>query len=495
VTRRLLLVAALLGAAALVVAGTGPAQPAEGPEAVRVAFGEDPSSTLSLTFRGPPAQEALVELAPAQGDNATARAEPHPLPGTEEVGYRALAEGLEPGTAYAYEVRLDGATTTGSTSTAPAPGGSVGLTAFGDHGVAADRPTARHDGDAPRKVSELAANLSADVHLHAGDLSYADGDAAIWERYFERQEVLWGAVPTMSVPGNHEREPGQGYANYDARTTMPEDDDVGRWWSVQAGNVQVIGLNSDTACTEGQAVQAVPTSGYECGGNAETREPNEDQLAFLEGELQAAEEADTVDWTVVVFHDPMHSTAEHGSDASIQDLWRPVLEDGGADLVVNGHDHVYQRTTTVVGGEPANEGPMYIVHGAAGSGFYEFEDDDEDEDPPAWEAARANDAYGVLGMATDGDRLEGWFVTLNGTIRDRFVLEGGADGPPSLVAGTDAGGERGGAEGDGAREGRDDDAAAPTDDGDEGSPVPAPGAAALLAAGGAAALAGSRRYT
>lgn len=457
-------------------------EPADGPEGLHVAYGEDATTSLTVTFSGPPAVEASVEVSPPGGDNRTVEAEANPLPGEEEAGYRATVDGLEPDTAYAYRAVLDGeASDSFVASTAPAgDANATRITMFADHGVPADRPTARHDGDAPLENMRLAAGFSAHAHLVAGDISYADGDAEIWDLYFQKNEPLWATTPTMTVPGNHEREAGQGYANYDARLTMPEADEVGRWWTVQVGNVQLVGLNSDTACAESEAVQAFPGASWDCaGGQDQAREPNEDQLAFVEETLQAAEEDPSVDWTVVQYHNPTYSTGPHGSNMDVQALWVPLFEEHGADLVLNGDDHLYQRTETLQEGEPADEGPVFIVNGAGGSDPYEFQD--EDQEPPAWEATRYADGYGTLVLETDGDRLEGRFVTLNGTVVDRFALEGGAEGPPTLAP-VDGTAEDDGAEGEAADE----------EDGDDGALVPAPGAASLVAGIAMAALAVSR---
>ncbi len=46
---------------------------------------------------------------------------------------------------------------------------------------------------------------------------------------------------------------------------------------------------------------------------------------------------------VVVFHHPVFSCGPHGSTAGVQRLWLPVIEEWAPELVVNGHDHNYQR--------------------------------------------------------------------------------------------------------------------------------------------------------
>lgn len=88
--------------------------------------------------------------------------------------------------------------------------------------------------------------------------------------------------------------------------------------------------------------------------------------AFMEQAIQATAEED-IEWKVVVFHHAPYSTASHQADWDIVDRRNelsPVMKELAIDLVLNGHDHVYDRTF-VMGGEngttPLNEeGKDYI---------------------------------------------------------------------------------------------------------------------------------------
>ena len=67
---------------------------------------------------------------------------------------------------------------------------------FGDHGI----------GELPQR---LTAELMKPQHKHdllllAGDLSYANGEQAIWDVWFDQNQALLATTTTMAVPGNHE---------------------------------------------------------------------------------------------------------------------------------------------------------------------------------------------------------------------------------------------------------------------------------------------------
>lgn len=65
---------------------------------------------------------------------------------------------------------------------------------------------------------------------------------------------------------------------------------------------------------------------------------------------------------IVVFHHPVFSCGPHGSTPTIQKRWRPVLELHRVELVVNGHDHNYQRIHQSLDGAEI----VYVVTGGGG---------------------------------------------------------------------------------------------------------------------------------
>lgn len=64
-------------------------------------------------------------------------------------------------------------------------------------------------------------------------------------------------------------------------------------------------------------------------------------------------------WQVVYFHHPLYSSGKHGSDTGLRQVLEPVLIEGGADIVLTGHDHDYQRSTP-------QHGVVHVVTGGGG---------------------------------------------------------------------------------------------------------------------------------
>jgi predicted phosphodiesterase len=66
-----------------------------------------------------------------------------------------------------------------------------------------------------------------------------------------------------------------------------------------------------------------------------------EQLARLEKELKASGS----DWKIAFFHHPLYSSGErHGSDTALKDQLEPLFVKYSVDLVLTGHDHLYERT-------------------------------------------------------------------------------------------------------------------------------------------------------
>jgi 3',5'-cyclic AMP phosphodiesterase CpdA len=80
------------------------------------------------------------------------------------------------------------------------------------------------------------------------------------------------------------------------------------------------------------------------------------QLKWLEDELAK----DTSEWKVTFFHHPPYSSAKkHGSDKQIRTVLEPLFLKYGVNLVLTGHDHVYEHIKP-------QKGIYYFVSGAGG---------------------------------------------------------------------------------------------------------------------------------
>ena len=286
--------------------------------------------------------------------------------------YHVAISGLEPDTAYAYQVVHDGARPTAGTFRTAPSGRSRPLrfTSFGDQSIPAPvglglgphSPNAGHVVDAVETLSPL-------FHLLNGDLCYAnasDQPVATWSSYFASISRSARHRPWMPAPGNHENEVGNGshgYVSFQTRFELPANGCPafrGMWYAFTAGPVRVLVLSNDDVCYQdagfsGYRRDHVP--GYGAGGfDPYVRGYSGGvQRRWLERELAAAREREDVDWIVVCMHQVAMSSAHfNGADLGIREQWLPLFDAYGVDLVLAGHEHHFERSFPVRGVLPGS---------------------------------------------------------------------------------------------------------------------------------------------
>ena len=83
---------------------------------------------------------------------------------------------------------------------------------------------------------------------------------------------------------------------------------------------------------------------------------DQDQLKWVEDELKKSNER----WKIAFFHHPLYSSARtHGSQLKLRAVLEPLFIQYNVSLVLNGHDHAYERI------KPQN-GIQYFLEGSSG---------------------------------------------------------------------------------------------------------------------------------
>ncbi|MFG3196466.1 purple acid phosphatase family protein [Streptomyces sp. NPDC048208] len=293
---------------------------------------------------------------------------------------------LRPGQTYYYGVGHHGFDpaephllgTLGTFTTAPAHKAPFTFTAFGDEGV----------GYHGLANNALILGQNPAFHLHAGDIAYGDPagagkttdtgfDSRTWDQFLHQTESVAKQIPWMPAYGNHDMEawysPG-GYGGEEARWSLPDNGpdpaNLPGVYSFVYGNTAVISLDANDISYE------IPANLGISGGT---------QTTWLESRLRKYRAARDVDFVVVFFHHCAYCTSTaHASEGGVRQEWVPLFEKYTVDLVINGHNHQYERTDVIkgdtvakklpVGGTayPETEGVVYVTAGAAGRGLYAF---------------------------------------------------------------------------------------------------------------------------
>jgi predicted phosphodiesterase len=267
----------------------------------------------------------------------TGEAQPEPVVLTDEsetAHHEMHLTGLRPGARYRYEVTGPGLdASTGTFNAMPDAFVPFRFVLYGD---------TRSDHRSHAATMRAVQREGADFVVHTGDL-VADGRSeANWQRFFDiERDVLRNAV-WVPVVGNHEiRRPSRvgiqnfrRYVHVEEESPRPELD-----YALRYGNVRMILANA-----------------FDDWSSPHMR-------TWLEAQLTRARTEGPDDFLLVVIHWGMHSSGPHGENGSLRsaglgDLFRRH----NVDLVVAGHDHIYER------GE--ERGLRYLVTGGSGAPLY-----------------------------------------------------------------------------------------------------------------------------
>jgi hypothetical protein len=213
----------------------------------------------------------------------------------------------------------------------------------------------------------------------AGDNAYVSGTAEEFQRCYD---PAWGRHRgrTRPAPGNHDYgTPGAGpyFAYFGARAGEP-----GRgYYAYTLASWRIIVLNSE--------IDAGPGS---------------EQARWLRSELASNQAA----CTLAIFHRPLFTSGVNGDNPDMREFWR-ALYDGGAEIVVNGHDHQYERLALLdPDGRPdARRGLRQFTVGTGGVPLYPL------RAPRSFTEALGS-AHGVILFTLEPGSYEWAFIPVEG---------------------------------------------------------------------------------
>lgn len=333
------------------------------------------------------------------------------------VDHDIRLEGLSPASGYEYRIEGNGIESIAHRfHTPPARGAAVPIRAWvlGDPGRANEiTASTRRALEAWQRAHPRPGLPPVDLILTTGDNAYPDGRDRDYRSGFFAPWAPWLAdVPVWPIIGNHD---ARRWA-YDRIFDFPENGESGglasgsnHYFAFDEGPVHFVVLDSETSDLS----------------------PDGPMARWLKADLAANES----DWALALFHRPPYSHGRsHNSDHPEGSDWRmtamrevfvPLLEDGGVDLVLSGHSHVYERILPRGSGaveidaaarEPRTNGPdtTFIVVGNSSTA------QDSPLDHPR--TAHAEATPGALVLDITPSELSGHFVRADGSVGDTFRL-------------------------------------------------------------------------
>lgn len=176
-------------------------------------------------------------------------------------------------------------------------------------------------GDIARCGADLAhAEATSRLLDVIGGTVFTTGDntqtAGTPQEFRDCYEPTWGRHKwrTRPSPGNHDWETANGAPYFDYFGDAAGPAGLG-YYSYNLGSWHIVSLNGNVSMKSGSA-----------------------QAAWLRQDL----EANRAPCTLAYWHQPLFSSSTNGNNAASRDVWQ-VLYEFGAEIVLNGHDHLFER--------------------------------------------------------------------------------------------------------------------------------------------------------
>jgi hypothetical protein len=218
----------------------------------------------------------------------------------------------------------------------------------------------------------------------AGDNAFTDGTAA---QYQDCYDPTWGRHKARTMPAPGQRDYNTvGASGYFGYFGAAAGDPTKGYYSYDLGQWHIVSLNSMCENVGG------------CGANSP-------MLSWLEQDLAANPAA----CTLAYFNHPLFSSGHHGNKTKVRPIW-DVLYGAGADVVVNGRDHDYERFAPQdpSGAADPARGIREFVVGTGGAHHVPFGTVQPNSE------VRNADTYGVLKLTLHQSSYDWRFVPVEG---------------------------------------------------------------------------------
>jgi hypothetical protein len=220
------------------------------------------------------------------------------------------------------------------------------IAAVGDMGCSSSASELVHDIN--NKIPELI--------LALGDLSYQRSDASCW---FKLISPLYNKMKI--VLGDHDYGSNSLLKQYKSHFNMSQE-----YYSFNYENIHLIALATE-----------IPF------------DINSSQYNFVKNDLEAASINPDIKWILVYSYRPQYSSpSKHPGNGDLRDLYHPLFQKYNVDVVIQAHNHNYQRTYPIKYNpegssnpyvtetntknyvDPAN--PVYVTVGTGGAALHKF---------------------------------------------------------------------------------------------------------------------------
>ncbi|HUS33317.1 MAG TPA: metallophosphoesterase family protein [Kofleriaceae bacterium] len=196
------------------------------------------------------------------------------------------------------------------------------------------------------------AQLATQIQQRMPDLVLFSGDATTiglaqpeWEEFQAAAEPLFASTPVVLTNGNHEANA----INFYSQFAMPGDQEN---FGFTYGFSRIF-VGNDSPDNPSDITGVIPQA--------------------MDADFAAHTDAR---WRMMMHHRCQWSSGtRHGSDPALQAAFGPIVDKHKLDLVLNGHEHMFEMTKPLFGGQVVTsnqQGTVYVVAGGAGAELYGF---------------------------------------------------------------------------------------------------------------------------
>jgi hypothetical protein len=238
--------------------------------------------------------------------------------------------------------------------------------------------------------------------LGLGDYSYSSTGNCWFNKIAPLQSITKIAI------GNHEDDSNEGFSGYMNHFGLSQ-----TYYSYNIQNTHLLVIDTDR-------------NSFSSGSS---------QYNFVLSDLQAASQNPNIDWIVVYLHKMMYtSPSEESAFTTLRNTYHPIFQQYGVDIVLQAHQHTYQRTFPIKynPNSPSNptivsantndytdtDGQIFAIVGTGGQNF------DPLSGKASYVVSQQNTKFGMLDIVikNNGVKLEGKYYTNDGALFDQFSI-------------------------------------------------------------------------
>lgn len=242
--------------------------------------------------------------------------------------------------------------------------------------------------------------------LYGGDIINRAGRDVEWQEWFEAGSFIYGMVPQVLTPGNHDYEGFELDPHWEYQFTQPDNGPKvvqNTCFFSDYKNLKIISIDTAT--------------------EKELSDENGSALKSQKLWLDSILTANTKKWVILTTHLPFYSPKENRDNKLLRKHFQPILEKHNVDMVLTGHDHSYGRGTA---SDFSTKPSIVYVVSVSGPKLYDAGDKD-------WMQVKGSNVQLFQEITIEGDYLHYKAITADGKLFDEFKIKKRAHGKNKFI--------------------------------------------------------------